>query len=78
MRSRRKGETASVFLPSVPVLLDLASQLEAQRDHVLGKPHREKDGFDDDLLADANKQKDELGEEEKAFTSLGADASSTR
>ncbi|MEV0946415.1 DEAD/DEAH box helicase [Rhodococcus sp. NPDC049939] len=74
VRSRRKGETASVFLPSVPVLLDLASQLEAQRDHVLGKPHREKDGFDDDLLADANKQKDELGEEEKAFTSLGADA----
>ncbi|MCJ0902658.1 DEAD/DEAH box helicase [Rhodococcus sp. ARC_M6] len=74
VRSRRKGETASVFLPSVPVLLDLASQLEAQRDHVLGKPHREKDGLDDDLLADANKQKDELGEEEKAFTSLGADA----
>lgn len=74
VRSRRKGETASVFLPSVPVLLDLASQLEAQRDHVLGKPHREKDGFDDELLADANKQKDELGEEEKAYTSLGADA----
>ncbi|WP_418328265.1 DEAD/DEAH box helicase [Rhodococcus oxybenzonivorans] len=74
VRSRRKGETASVFLPSVPVLLDLASQLEAQRDHVLGKPHREKEGFDDDLLADANKQKDELGEDEKAFTSIGADA----
>ena len=58
----------------MPVLLDLAAQLEAQRDHVLGKPHREKDGLEDDLLADANKQKDELGEEEKAFTSLGADA----
>nr|WP_296770169.1 DEAD/DEAH box helicase [Rhodococcus sp. (in: high G+C Gram-positive bacteria)] len=74
VRSRRPGETASVFLPSVPVLLDLASQLEAQRDHILGKPHREKDGLDDELLADANKQKDELGEEEKAYTSLGADA----
>ncbi|MGX7729776.1 DEAD/DEAH box helicase [Rhodococcus sp. 2H158] len=74
VRSRRKGETASVFLPSVPVLLDLASQLEAQRDHVLGKPHREKEGFDDDLLADANRRKDEPGEEEKAFTALGADA----
>ncbi|MFC4602830.1 DEAD/DEAH box helicase [Rhodococcus kronopolitis] len=74
VRMRRKGETASVFVPSVPVLLDLASQLEVQRDHVLGKPHREKDGLDDDLLADANKQKDEAGEEEKAFTSLGADA----
>ena len=74
VRSRRPGETASVFLPSVPVLLDLAAQLEAQRDHVLGKPHRVKEGFDDDLIADANKQKDEPGEEEKAFTSLGADA----
>jgi len=74
VRSRRPGETASVFLPSVPVLLDLASQLEAQRDHILGKPHREKDGLDDELLADANKQKDEAGEDEKAYTSLGADA----
>lgn len=74
VRMRRKGETASVFVPSVPVLLDLASQLEVQRDHVLGKPHREKDGLEDELLADANKQKDEPGEEEKAFTSLGADA----
>ncbi|WKK13176.1 DEAD/DEAH box helicase [Rhodococcus ruber] len=74
VRSRRKGETASVFLPSVPVLLDLASQLEAQRDHVLGKPHRVKEGFDDDLLAGANRTKDEPGEEEKAFTALGAEA----
>jgi superfamily II DNA or RNA helicase len=74
VRARRAGETASVFLPSVPVLLDLASQMEADRDHVLGKPHREKDGWDDELLADANRTKDELGEEEAAFTSLGASA----
>ncbi|WP_229742242.1 DEAD/DEAH box helicase [Gordonia jinhuaensis] len=74
VRSRRPGETASVFLPSVPVLLQLASQLEAQRDHVLGKPHRESDGLDDALLADAQKQKDEPGEDEPAFQSLHADA----
>ncbi|KAA5829980.1 DEAD/DEAH box helicase [Saccharopolyspora hirsuta] len=74
VRSRRPGETASVFLPSVPVLLELASQLETQRDHVLGKPHREKDGWDDELLAQANRKEDEPGEEEKAFTSLGAEA----
>ena len=74
VRQRAKGETASVFLPSVPVLLGLASELEQQRDHVLGKPHREKDGWDDELLADANRTKDEEGEEEKAFTSLGASA----
>ena len=40
VRSRLPGETASVFVPSVPVLLGLASELEAQRDHVLGAPHR--------------------------------------
>ena len=74
VRARQTGETASVFVPSVPVLLELASQMEAERDHVLGKPHREKDGWDDELLADANRTKDELGEEESAFTSLGASA----
>ncbi|HVV10072.1 DEAD/DEAH box helicase [Amycolatopsis sp.] len=74
VRARRKGETASVFLPSVPVLLELAAELEAQRDHVLGKPHREKEGWDDELLAQANRTEDEPGEEEKAFTSLGASA----
>lgn len=74
VRSRRPGETASVFLPSVPVLLNLASQMEAERDHVLGKPHRESDGLDDALLIDANKQKDEVGDEEQAFQSLHADA----
>lgn len=74
VRARRPGETASIFLPSVPVLLELASQLESERDHVLGKPHREKDGWEDELLAEANRTRDEPGEEEKAFTSLSADA----
>ncbi|WP_435592723.1 DEAD/DEAH box helicase [Nocardia sp. bgisy118] len=74
VRARRAGETASVFLPSVPVLLDLAAQLEVQRDHVIGKPHREKNGLDDELLVDAAKQKDEPGEDEKKFIALAADA----
>ncbi|HEY0638737.1 MAG TPA: DEAD/DEAH box helicase [Pseudonocardiaceae bacterium] len=74
VRARRTGETASVFLPSVPVLLDLASQLEAERDHVLGRPHREQEGWDDDLVAAANATRDQPGEAEKAFTSLGASA----
>ncbi|MFD6390248.1 DEAD/DEAH box helicase [Nocardia sp. NPDC060259] len=74
VRARRPGETASVFLPSVPVLLDLAAQLELQRDHVIGKPHREKNALDDELLIDANKTKDEPGEEEKSFVALAADA----
>jgi hypothetical protein len=74
VRSRRPGETASVFVPSVPVLLGLASELEAQRDHVLGKPHRADEQWDDELLARAQRQEDEPGEDEKSFTSLGAQA----
>lgn len=74
VRARKPGETATVFLPSVPVLLDLAAQLELQRDHVIGKPHREKNGLDDELLIDANKQQDEPGEQEKSFVALAADA----
>jgi superfamily II DNA or RNA helicase len=74
VRSRRPGETASVFVPSVPVLLGLASELEAQRDHVLGTPHRPDEGWDDDLLAAAQRQQDEPGEDEKSFTAIGAEA----
>ena len=74
VRSRRPGETASVFVPSVPVLLGLASELEAQRDHVLGKPHRADEQWDDELLARAQRQEDEPGEDEKSFTALGAQA----
>jgi hypothetical protein len=64
---------ASIFLPSVPTLLDLASQMEAQRDHVLGKPHRESQGFDDEALEDAAREKSEP-DDDNGFESLGADA----
>ena len=74
VRSRRPGETASIFLPSVPNLLQLASELEAQRNHVLGKPHRESDGLDDELIEDANKTEDEKTDQDRGFESLGADA----
>jgi superfamily II DNA or RNA helicase len=73
VRSRKKGETASVFLPSVPVLLDLAAKLENSRDHVLGKPDRPKEGWDDDLLAAANKEETEK-DDLPAYESLGAEA----
>jgi superfamily II DNA or RNA helicase len=38
VRARRRGETASVFVPSVPILLGHAAELEAERDHVLARP----------------------------------------
>jgi superfamily II DNA or RNA helicase len=74
VRARKAGETASVFLPSVPVLLELASQLEAERDHVLGRSHRAEQGWEDELVAAANAARDEPGEAERAFTALGASA----
>jgi superfamily II DNA or RNA helicase len=73
VRSRRPGETASIFVPSVPNLLQLASELEAQRNHVLGQPHR--DSGDDPLGGDpAVRTLTERTEADKGFTSLGADA----
>lgn len=73
VRSRMPGETASVFLPSVPVLLELAEKLETSRDHVLGKPDRPKEGWDDEALAEANREQNEQ-DEEPAYESLGAEA----
>ncbi|MGZ8743531.1 MAG: DEAD/DEAH box helicase, partial [Nocardioides sp.] len=43
VRARKRGETASVFLPSVPNLLGHASELEMQRDHVLGRKITDED-----------------------------------
>jgi superfamily II DNA or RNA helicase len=70
VRSRRPGETASIFLPSVPSLLQLASELEAQRNHVLGEPHRE----DGDELEAAQRRQTEPAEADNGFMSLSADA----
>jgi superfamily II DNA or RNA helicase len=57
VRSRRRGELASVFLPTVPILLAHAGALERQRDHVLGRPTRADDlwGEEEALLAEANR-----------------------
>jgi superfamily II DNA or RNA helicase len=73
VRSRVPGETATVFLPSVPHLLGLASEMEAQRNHVIGAP-KEKDGLDDDLLERAQKSEDAIGELDKMFEALSATA----
>jgi superfamily II DNA or RNA helicase len=72
VRARRPGETASVFLPSVPQLLELASEMEIQRDHVLGQ--REPPGFADDLLDQARRPERGSGELEKRFEALSATA----
>ncbi len=59
VRARQRGETASVFLPSIPSLLGYAAELEAERDHVLAAP----DGAEEDerALAEAQRQRDTAG-----------------
>ena len=75
VRARQRGETASVFLPSVPVLLSYAAELEAERDHVLRAPGAA--GEEDELaLAEALRERDtpDAPLDEPAFTALNASA----
>jgi superfamily II DNA or RNA helicase len=80
VRARRRGEIASVFLPTVAPLLQHAAEMELTRDHILGKPT----AADDDLFAEEEKlleaanredgQGDLLGE----WTALESDANFDR
>ncbi len=77
VRARSRGEMASIFLPSVPTLLALAGELEVERDHVLGKPAKDDEGWspEDDELAAANREdKASNALEGKAFEALDAQA----
>ena len=67
VRSRRRGEVATVFLPSVPVLLGLASELEKQRDHALGLG-KDDDGLLDDAALAAAEKPDQEEREAAPFT----------
>ena len=60
VRVRRRGETASVFLPSVPQLLALAATLELERDHALDRPLPDEGelNLEDGLLDAANRSQD--------------------
>jgi superfamily II DNA or RNA helicase len=72
VRARQRGETASVFLPSVPVLLGYAAELEAERDHVL---HLSGEDDPEQELAEAQRQRDTADHlAEAPFTALGASA----
>jgi superfamily II DNA or RNA helicase len=68
VRTRRRGETASIFVPSVPALVALASQMELERDHALD---REGTGdlmeLDDSLLVEANSSESASAENQYEF-----------
>lgn len=77
VRARNRGETASVFLPSVPSLLSYASELELARDHVLKRRiSDEGDIFaaEDQLLAAANASESATDELDASFEALGSEA----
>ncbi len=82
VRARRRGETASIFVPSVPRLLHLATELEAERDHVLGRPVRDEDDIfaaEDGLLAGAQAGEGASAEETLGpWTALGSEATFDR
>ena len=63
--SRRRGETASVFVPTIPMLLTFANEMEVERDHVLDKP---KEGGEEDPYAESEKEMDEANKQQDEDT----------
>ncbi len=77
VRARRRGETASVFLPSVPSLLGFASEMEVERDHVLGRRIADEDDIfaaEADLLAQAQQGESASADLDASFEALGSQA----
>ena len=80
VRARRRGETATVFIPSVVPLLTLAGGMEIERDHALDRPRREEASEDDmwnpedAMVAAANREEKASSDLLSQFEVLGADA----
>lgn len=79
VRARRRGETASVFLPNVPSLLALAQELELQRDHALERRSCAAESDYPEMSDFEHSQREEqassqIDEEFNEFAILGSDA----
>jgi len=74
VRARRRGETASVFLPSVPQLLAHAAQMEVQRDHVLGAPAPDSEMWEPEQALEAAAAASAGQGELLSFQALGSQA----
>jgi superfamily II DNA or RNA helicase len=77
VRARARGETASVFLPSVPTLLSYAAEMEVERDHVLGRTIADEDDIfaaERDLLAKAQSDVGASDELSGSYEALGSQA----
>lgn len=81
VRARKRGETASVFLPSVPQLMALANELELERDHALDRPVDKLDGFQAEAeeMLEANREEQASGQVQRnVFEALESQASFDR
>lgn len=81
VRSRTRGETASVFIPSVPILMAHAAAMEAERDHVLDRRPDTGDeltGLDEGLIEEANRSERASDQLEMSFEALESEASFDR
>ncbi len=79
VRARKRGETATVFVPSVVPLLELASQMEVERDHALDRPKSADDedvmwNSEDAMVAQANVSESASSDLLNQYEALGADA----
>ncbi|MEO5610773.1 MAG: DEAD/DEAH box helicase [Ornithinibacter sp.] len=79
VRARRRGETASVFLPSVPVILTHAATMEVERDHALNRSGSGEEeaslwAQEEGLLAAANRTESGADLDETSFEALESDA----
>ena len=77
VRSRARGETASVFLPSVTPLLALAGEMEVARDHVLNAPGKDDASLpspEERLLAEANRTEQASSDLLPGFEAMGSQA----
>ena len=75
VRARRRGETASVFLPNVPQLLALANELERQRDHALDRDGDGDEWNAEEDLMDAAEREESASDaltEEFSYQALGS------
>ncbi len=81
VRSRTRGETASVFIPSVPILMAHAAAMEAERDHVLDRRPPEGDprtGLDDHEIEKANREERASEQLTMSFEALESEAAFDR
>lgn len=81
VRSRTRGETASMFLPSVPILMAHAAAMEEERDHVLDRRPDTGDeltGLDESSMEEANRSEQASDHLELSFEALESQASFDR